>query len=92
MKVVPLTDFVHNAINAREGRTIEIPDSVALELERHGLVRIKLGDVDKAVSGKAADDGQGLPSSSSPPAPVSPITTSSLSKRGVTKKGKRGGR
>ncbi len=85
MKCVPLTDFVHGAINARQGKPIEIPDGTATELERAGLVRVQQG-ADKAVpAGKSQDDGQGQPSSSSQAAPASPITTSTVSAPGAKK-------
>lgn len=87
MKVVPLTDFVHNAIRAQEGHPIEIADGTALDLEKAGLVRI---GIDKAVAvGKSEGDGAGQPSPSLPAAPASPITTSSLSKLGVKKSQKK---
>ena len=91
MKVVPLTDFVHNAITAREGHPIDMPESTALDLEKAGLVRIS---VDKAVAaGKSKDDGPGQPSSASPPAlPSKTITTKTLHlpKPGAKKTKKKG--
>lgn len=90
MRVVPLTDFTHNSITAREGHPIEIPDGAAADLERAGLVRIR-PTADKAVAaGKQQDDGQGQPSSSSPAAPASPITTSSVPAPGAKKGRKKG--
>lgn len=88
MKVVPLTDFVHGSITAREGHPIEISDGTAVELERAGLVRVR--PTEKVVpAGKPQDDGQGQPSSSSPAAPASPMTTSSVPAPGA-KRGRKG--
>lgn len=89
MKVTPITDFIHGAINARAGVPIDIADSTAADLERAGLVRIK-GHNQAPAAGKSKDDGAGQPSSSSQAAPASPITTSTLSKRGAAKGRKKG--
>lgn len=84
--IVPLTEFVHGSITAREGRPIEIDDATAAELERAGLVRIRNEPpVNKAAPGKEPDDGAGQPSSVSPPAPVSTPATSPKSKPGEKK-------
>lgn len=100
-EVIPLTDFVHGKINARTGHAIALNEHVANDLERAGLVRIKfvppsqpIGirnaqggviEVYEPAAGKAADDGQGQPSSSSPAAPASPTKTSPPSKAGASK-------
>lgn len=81
--IVPLTDFVHGEINAREGRQIVIDSGVASDLERAGLVRVRMAPAQaKAEQGKAEDDGQGQPSSASQAAPVLQDETSQPLKRG----------
>ncbi len=90
MKVVPLADFVHDSIRARQGVPMEIADGTAADLERAGLVRIKAAPNQAVAAGKPQDDGQGQPSSSSPAAPASPITTSSVPKPGGAKSRKKG--
>lgn len=91
MQVVPLTSFVHGSINAVEGHPIEIADGTAADLERAGLVRIRLAP-DKAVTvGKPEGDGQGQPSPSLPAAPPLSTATLNLSKpgaKGTRKKGR----
>jgi hypothetical protein len=90
---IPLTSFIHNSINAVEGKPIEMDESLASELERHGLVRIKLvhrrvdqalslGSSAEIISGKAVADGQGPPSSALPLDPRSRPGTLHLPKRG----------
>lgn len=83
VEAIPLTDFVHNHIDAHEGRPIVpwIEESLARQLEQAGLVRIRLAHA-KPVEGKPQDDGQGQPSSVSPVAPASPMTMSTPSARG----------
>lgn len=100
MKVdaVPLTDFVHGPITAFEGRPFSCERSMADDLERAGLVRIKYGPVRPVIrtrgegvdAGKAPDDGRGQPSSALPAAPASPPATSESSKRGPRKTRRRG--
>lgn len=102
VEAIALTDFVHDQINAREGRPIVpwIEQRLAEEFERHGLVRIKLKKAAVIVpvltpgpdAGKAPAAGQERPSSSLPAAPVSPPTadtTLHLPKRGA-RPGRRG--
>lgn len=90
MRVVPITDFIHGAINARAGVPIDIADSTAADLERAGLVRIKAAANQAPAAGKPQDDGAGQPSSSSPAAPASPIKTSSVPAPGAKKGRKKG--
>lgn len=93
VECVPLTEFVHGSIVAHEGRPMPIPEHVARELEKAGLVRIKMtpaaGYLPAAQGatdpGKAQDDGAGRPSSASPADPASPRGTLHLSKSGETK-------
>lgn len=47
--IVPLTSFRHGHINAHEGRALRIERAIANELERHGLVRIRLAPPKPAV-------------------------------------------
>jgi hypothetical protein len=89
-----LSDFVHGDINATAGRVChhrngELLDSgLAGDLERAGLVRIRMGAaaaVTRATvtaEGKDPDDGQGQPSSVSEAAPVSPTETWESLRRG----------
>lgn len=96
VECIPLTDFVHGRINAHEGKPILLDDSLAGDLERAGLLRVKLTPrrVDQALSvqggativateaGKAPAVGEAVPSSSLPAAQASPPTTLHLPKRG----------
>lgn len=101
VEAIALTDFVHNDIEAREGRLVRhrsgelISDHIAADLERAGLVRIRTQapvpqPAVKAAAGKAADDGAGQPSSASQAAPASQTVTSSSFKPGVIKSRKPG--
>jgi hypothetical protein len=83
MKVecIALTDFTHDDLRAREGRTVMLPKFTAEDLERRGLVRIKR-TVKPLYPAKSLDDGQGQPSSASPAAPVLQQETSKPSARG----------
>lgn len=93
MTVIPLTDFVHGRMRFRADVPADLDASTAGDLERAGLVRVKLlhRRVDQAltlgagaelVAGKAPAVGVGIPSSSSPPAHRSPTTTLHLPARG----------
>jgi hypothetical protein len=93
-EAVALSDFVHGDIHATEGRVCrhrsgELLDSgIAGDLERAGLVRIRIAPAATRapiIEGKAADDGQGQPSSALHPAPVSAPPTSGTSKPGGSK-------
>lgn len=92
VECVPLTEFVHGSIHAHEGKPIQIVEHVARDLEKAGLVRIKMAPgaflpavQGAADQGKAQDDGAGRPSSASPADPASPRGTLHLSKSGETK-------
>lgn len=101
VEAVALRDFVHNDIDAREGRVVRHRDgtlidaATAADLERDGHVRIRTTSrganpmqPDPAATteaGKASDDGRGQPSSVSPPAPASPPLTSASLKTGSAK-------
>jgi len=89
VEAVAVTSFIHDRINAVEGKPILpwIEESLANDLERRGLVRIIPRRIDTAlrqgaVVGKVMADGRGQPSSSSPPAQASPLPTLHLPKRG----------
>ena len=91
VEVVPLTDFVHGRISANEGRPIMLENSLARDLERAGLVRIKLTtQSNKEVVGKVADDGAGRPLSALQAAHLSPTQTLHLPKHGDDKRRKTG--
>ena len=85
VQVVPLQSFVHGRYQAREGRAILMPETVAQDLERAGLVRIRPTSAPTPPAGKGSDDGPGQPSSASPAAQASTIQTSKSSRRGATK-------
>lgn len=97
MEVVPLTDFQHGGVAFKEGvvPTSPISDALANELERAGLVRVKMAlspprnkmqpdplNKSEADPGKAPAGGEGTPSASSPAAQVSPEKTATPPKRG----------
>jgi len=88
VEAIPLTDFLHGKIDAREGKPLYIENALALELERAGLVRINL--TPGAAAKKAGDDGAGQASSASAAAPVSTQQTLHLPKDGATKRRKSG--
>lgn len=100
VEAIALTDFVHGSIDAREGRAFSCDEGLAGDLERAGLIRIKMhvGHANKMMpafdnkeaAGKAVDDGKGQPSSASPADPVSQTTTLHLSKPGEIKPPKGG--
>ena len=91
VEVVPLTSFIHGSINAHEGRPLTMDASAAGDLERAGLIRIKLAQTHASadIVGKAADDGAGQPSSALPAAQALPTTTSHLSKDGAGRRGRK---
>lgn len=93
MEVVPLTDFQHGGKAFREGTVQAVHESMANELERAGLVRVKMApplrnqmapglETKDGEPGKAPAGGEGTPSASSPAAQVSPSTTVEPPKRG----------
>jgi hypothetical protein len=93
VEAVPLTEFVHGSITAHEGHPLFIDEHTAAELERAGLVRIKLvptGKKAEADAGKAPDDGAGPPSSASPAAQALSTPTLRASKPGGAKRHKSG--
>ena len=102
VECVPLTSFLHDRIDAHQGRPVMIENRTALDLEKRGLLRIVDRRVDQALSlgaaaavipaevGKGLDDGQGRPSSASQVAQASPTTTSSSSERGPARRRKTG--
>ena len=97
VQVVPLSDFIHGQINAREGHAQLMEAGLAEELERAGLVRIKMAPAyaNKMMSepvnkGKAEDDGPGLPSSVLPADPASRTLTLPALKTGGDKRQRTG--
>jgi len=91
VEAIALTDFVHDQINAIEGKLIQplIDKTLADELVRSGLVRIRMNPHAREPRprefddpGKAPAAGRVQPSSSSPAARVSPQTTAHSSSRG----------
>lgn len=88
VEAIALTDFVHGDIDAIAGRLVKHRDGTlvneftARDLESAGLIRIRTrapAPQAPSAEGKAADDGQGQPSSASPAAPASqPMTSDSL--------------
>lgn len=79
VQVVPLTDFIHDDANFRDGvESKPIPLPMAEEFERRGLVRIVSRRVDRALTmrgaaailGKAPAAGPDPLSSASPAAPA----------------------
>lgn len=93
VQAVPLTSFVHDQINAHEGKAFLCESRLADELEREGLIRIRrvpVAQARAADAGKARDDGAGRPSSALPAAPVSPIATSQPSARGKSARRRKG--
>jgi len=83
VQIVPLTNFIHGPYRMRAGQAMPLSESIARDLERAGLVRIRPAPVKASVqAGKETDDGQGQPSSASPAAPASRETTSRASRRG----------
>lgn len=89
VSVVPLTSFIHGAVDAHEGRPMLLDEATARELVEAHLVRYwHLAPTLEATgghdSGKVTDDGMGSPSSALPVAPVSPTKTLPPSERGAT--------
>jgi hypothetical protein len=98
MECIPLTSFLHDRIDAHQGRAVMIEERTAAELEKRGLVRVNRR-VDQVLrvagaaaivgeAGKALHDGLGRPSSASQAAQASPIATSSSSGRGTSRRRK----
>lgn len=90
MDVVPLQDFQHGSRRFVANVAHDVPDSLATDLERAGLVRVKMAaplqnkmqpDADPN-PGKALADGEGTPSASSQAAPASQTTIAPPLKRG----------
>lgn len=95
VEAVPLTEFVHGSITAHEGRPLFMDEHTAGELERAGLVRIKIVQtyVGKPAApdlGKVADDGKGPPLSASAVDQALQMGTLHLSKPGGGKHRKAG--
>lgn len=90
VEAVALTDFTHDNINARNGRVIErLDEQLALELERAGLVRIRVSPlrgrrIIGVEPGKVQAAGEVQPPSSSQAARASTPTTLPSSVRGAT--------
>lgn len=79
VEAVALNDFMHDDIRGVKDRIIQplIERSIAEDLERAGLCRIKMPKLEPAkhvadTSGKTLDDGQGRPSSALQLAQASP--------------------
>jgi len=86
---IALSDFVHDNIRARAGHSLELDESTAMELERCGLVRVRIAPARgrRAIAadpGKVQAAGAVPPSSASPAARPSTPTTSPSSARGAT--------
>ncbi len=91
VECVPLKDFIHGNIYAKADKSFLVDDSIAGDLERAGLVRIKMrpqyankmvdGHENKA--GKAQAAGLDQPSPSLPAAQASPPGTLHLPRRGA---------
>lgn len=90
MEVIPLTDFQHGPKTFAQGVPADIPELLANDLERAGLVRVKMAPTltnkmqpdAEPTPGKAQADGGGTPSASLPVAQVSPETIAQPLKRG----------
>jgi hypothetical protein len=90
VETIPLTDFQHDDICAREGQPIWIEATLATDLERAGLLRIiATPSIHRArrsaTSGGAPAAGEDAPSSALPAARASTPTTVHLSERGATR-------
>jgi hypothetical protein len=81
VQVVPLASFVHGSLDAREGHPVKLDETVAKDLERAGLVRIRA----RTEPGKGVDDGRGQPSFVLPVAQVLQTRTLKLPRRGEAK-------
>lgn len=99
VEAIALTDFVHNDITASDGKVVRHRDgslisaSLAADLEKHNLVRVRTTPsvaqpAAPGAAGKAADDGRAQPSSALPAGQASTTQTSSTLKVGGTKTGK----
>lgn len=93
--VVFLSDFCHGSLNAEQGKSTILDKALAEDLERAGLLRITMAPVAKIAgpatrqeAGKALDDGEGQPSSSSPAAHPLAQRKSKKSGSGVGKRRK----
>lgn len=98
VEAVAIDNFIHDEIRGVRGRIIQplIERSIAEDLERAGLCRIKMPKLEPThyvadTSGKAPGDGQGQPSPLSQPAPLSPAPTLPLSVGGRKHRRSRGG-
>jgi hypothetical protein len=85
VQIVPLRSFVHGRYRLRAQQAMLLPESIAQDLERAGLVRFRPTLNPKALAGKGSDDGPGQPSSASQAAQASTIQTSRPSRRGVSR-------
>lgn len=91
IEVIPLTDFQHDDIRAREGHPLDIEEAIAADLARTGLVRIPAltapamrGARALGVQpGKVRAGGVVAPQSSSPAARASASKTANESERGA---------
>lgn len=80
--VIPLDSFTHDDLHPRRGVPMAVNESLALEWERLGLVRIcKSRDPHPPANPPAA--GQAAQSSASPAVPASPKRTVITLKHGV---------
>lgn len=98
VEAVALNDFMHDDIRGVKDRIIQplIERSIAEDLERVGLCRIKMPKLEPAkhvadTSGKIQDDGLGRPSSVLQPAPVLPVLTLQPFARGKKVRQRKGG-
>lgn len=86
MRVEVLQEFVHGDIEAVIGRELDLTDSLAGDLERSGLVRIKAPLMaPREPQGKIPPAGAAPLSSVSPAGQVLPQTTAPSLKRGNVK-------
>lgn len=78
VQAIPLTDFVHDDLRMRRNHVVMLDEWLARQLERRGLVRIKMATFvpRKAVPpGNSLAGGEAQRSVASPPAPASNSTT-----------------
>jgi hypothetical protein len=85
VEAVALQDFVHGNLHGQRNKLVTLNESLALELERAGLVRITTAPPEGADAGKALAAGTDTPSSALPAAQASPKKTSSKLKIGLPK-------
>lgn len=96
IEVVPLTDFDHGGRPFTEGKPAQVHEADANDLEKAGLVRVKMSPAHQnkmmppattkardTPAGKAPADGEATPSASLRPARVSPPKTAKVSMRGA---------